>query len=45
MHLAEKNCLELTEKTANAIDDPSLRQLFISTQKNNLNLCVKAALE
>ena len=45
MHIAEKNCPELTEQTANAIDDTSLHELFISTQRNNLNLCVKAALE
>ncbi|KAF8349619.1 hypothetical protein F5887DRAFT_1128636 [Amanita rubescens] len=45
MHIAEKNCPELTEQTANAIDDDSLHELFISTQKNNLHLCVKAALQ
>ena len=45
MHIAEKNCPELTEQTAIAIDDASLRRLFISTQMNNLDLCVKAALE
>jgi len=45
MHIAEKNCPELTAQTANAIDDASLHELFISTQKNNLDLCVKAALQ
>jgi hypothetical protein len=44
MNLPEKNCAELTQKTADAIDDDSLHQLFISTQKNNLDLCVKSAL-
>ncbi|KAF8349617.1 hypothetical protein F5887DRAFT_914534 [Amanita rubescens] len=44
MHIAEKNCTELTEQTANAIDDTSLQAVFISTQRNNLHLCVKAAL-
>ncbi len=45
MHIAEKNCPELTEQTANAIDDASLHEMFISTQRNNLYLCVKAALQ
>ena len=35
-------CPELTERTANAIDDDSLRKLFVSTQMNNLDLCGKA---
>ena len=41
----ENDCPELTEKTADAIDDASLRELFVSTQMNNLGLCVKAGLE
>ena len=45
MHKKEKNCPELTQETANAIDDASLHQLFISIQKNNLDLCVKSALQ
>jgi len=45
MHIAEKNCPELTEQTANAIDDASLQEMFISTQRNNLYLCAKAALQ
>ncbi len=45
MDLSENNCPELTEKTANAIDDASLLQLFLSTQMNNLDLCVKVALQ
>ena len=40
-----KNCPELTQETANAIDDASLRELFISTQMNNLDLCAKSALQ
>ena len=39
------DCLELTKKTADAIDDDSLRELFVSTQMNNLDLCCKAAIE
>jgi hypothetical protein len=45
MDLPEKNCAELTQKTADAVDDNSIHQLFVSTQKNNLDLCVKSALQ
>ena len=45
MDLPEKNCAELTQKTAGAIDDDSIHQLFVSTQMNNLDLCVKSALQ
>ncbi|KAF8623993.1 hypothetical protein AX15_006093, partial [Amanita polypyramis BW_CC] len=45
MQLPESNCSQLTEKTAEAIDVASLQQLFTSVQMNNLNLCVKAALQ
>ncbi|KAF8728388.1 hypothetical protein AX14_006725 [Amanita brunnescens Koide BX004] len=44
MDLPEKNCAELTQKTADTIDDDSIHQLFVSTQMNNLDLCVKSAL-
>ena len=39
MDMAENDCPELTEKTADAIDNASLRGLFVSSQMNNLNLC------
>ena len=45
MDLQEKNCAELTLQTADAIDDDSIHQLFVSTQMNNLDLCVKSALQ
>ena len=45
MNEQEKNCPELTQETANAIDDSSLYELFVSTQMNNLDLCVKSALQ
>jgi hypothetical protein len=45
MDLLEKNCVELTQKTADAIDSDSIHQLFVSTQKNNLDICVKSALQ
>ena len=44
MDMPDKNCPELTEKTADAITDTSMHQLFVSTQRNNLHLCVKSAL-
>jgi hypothetical protein len=44
MDLQEKNCTELTQQTADAIDHDSIHQLFVSTQMNNLDLCVKSAL-
>ncbi|KAF8341789.1 hypothetical protein F5887DRAFT_1135775 [Amanita rubescens] len=45
MDLPEKHCPELAQQTADAIDDESLHHLFVSTQKNNLDLCVKAAFQ
>ena len=45
MDLPGNDCPELTEKTADAIDDDSLRELFVSTQMNNLDLCGKAGIE
>ena len=44
MHKPENNCLGLTQETANAIDDISLHELFVSTQMNNIYLCVKSGL-
>jgi hypothetical protein len=45
MHMLGKDCAELTELTANSIDDAGLHELFVSSQRNNLNLCVKTALQ
>ena len=45
MDLPETDCHEVTEITAKAIDNASLYELFVSTQRNNLDLCVKSALE
>ena len=44
MHEIEKQCPELTEKTAEALDNEVLKGLFIITQRNNLDLCIKYAL-
>jgi len=45
MDKPENDCPELTERTADAIDDASLQELFVSTQMNNLGLCVKSGLK
>ena len=45
MDIAENDCPELSEKTAHAIDDSSLQELFISTQMNHVDLCVRSGLE
>ena len=45
MDIPENTCSELVEKTADIIDDASLHQLLVSTQMNNLDLCVKAAIK
>ena len=44
MHKPENNCPELTQETANAIDDTSLHEFFVSTQMNNIDLCIKSGL-
>ena len=43
--MPENGCPELTEKTADAIDNASLQELFISTQMNNLDLCGKTGIK
>ncbi|KAF8329254.1 hypothetical protein F5887DRAFT_119034 [Amanita rubescens] len=45
MDIPENDCPELTKITADAIDDESLQELFVSTQMNNLGLCVKYGLK
>ncbi len=42
MHIEDTKCSELTELTAESLDNEALRDLFISTQKNNLSLCIKS---
>ncbi|KAG8827366.1 hypothetical protein FRC18_009908 [Serendipita sp. 400] len=39
------DCGDLVEQTAAALDDETLRQLFVSTQRNNLKICIRYALE
>ncbi|KAF8711482.1 hypothetical protein AX14_013269, partial [Amanita brunnescens Koide BX004] len=45
MDMPEMNCPEVAEKTADAVTDATMHQLFVSTQKNNLDLCAKSALQ
>lgn len=45
MDLVENNCPELSEKTADAVTHDTLRQLFVSTQMNNIDLFAKFALQ
>jgi len=41
MNKLEAKCPELTAQTASVLDDNVLQQLFVSTQQNNLELCIK----
>ncbi|KDR79305.1 hypothetical protein GALMADRAFT_1233028 [Galerina marginata CBS 339.88] len=36
-------CAELIEKTANVLNDDTLKLLFVSVQENNVNLCIHYA--
>ena len=45
MHKTESNCTEIVEKMAEAITNDALQVLFVSTQKNNVELCTKYAIE
>jgi hypothetical protein len=41
MHEPGGNCDELMKKTVDALSSEELQQLFVSTQQNNLDLCVE----
>ncbi len=45
MHIESNKCPELTELTVKALNNEALRDLFISTQKNNLSLCIKYTIQ
>ena len=36
---------ELTEKTADSLDNVALKMLYVSVQQNNLELCIRYAVE
>jgi hypothetical protein len=43
MHKETASCADLIEKTAHAIDDKTLKLLFVSVQQNNINVCIEYA--
>jgi hypothetical protein len=45
MDKEENQCSELSEKTVDILDNDILVNLFVSTQKNNLNLSIKKSIE
>jgi len=44
MDKEENQCSELSERTMDILDNDILVKLFVSTQKNNLDLCIKKAI-
>ena len=45
MHEPGANCNELIEKTAAALSSEELKRLFLSTQENNVEICLKYGIE
>ena len=45
MHEAGGNCNELIKKATDALSSKKLQQSFLSTQKNNLDICGEYAIE
>ena len=45
MDKEENQCSELSEKTMDILDNDILVNLFVSTQKNNLDLCIQKSIE
>jgi len=41
MHEPGADCKDLIEKTAAALSSEELQQLFLSTQQNNLEICIQ----
>jgi hypothetical protein len=44
MHKPETDCRELTQTVAVVLGDENLQRLFVSTQRNNLKLCIEFAM-
>ena len=44
MNKEENECSKLSQKTMDILDDV-LVNLFVSTQQNNLDLCIKKSIE
>jgi len=45
MNKQENHCSELSEETMNILDNNVLINLFVSTQMNNLDLCIKGGIQ
>ena len=45
MDKEENQCSELSKKTADILDNNILVNLFVSTQKNNLDLCIERSIK
>jgi hypothetical protein len=46
LHKGEGDCSELIAQTAIALEDnATIQQMFVRTQRNNLELCMKDALQ
>ena len=45
MRMEDSSCEELIEKTANVLDDDTLKLLFISVQHNNIDICIEHAIQ
>ncbi|KAJ7939616.1 hypothetical protein B0H13DRAFT_2226253 [Mycena leptocephala] len=43
MRCEASSCVELIDKTANALNDDNIRLLFVSVQQNNIDLCINWA--
>ncbi len=45
MNKPEADCHQLVDTVAAVLGNTGLQQLFVSTQRNNLELCIKYAVE
>jgi hypothetical protein len=45
MNLSQSHCNELVKETAAALDQKILQALFVSTQRNQMELCFKYSIE
>ena len=45
MHESGADCNDLIEKTAAALSSEELQQLFLSTQHNNVEICLKYGIQ
>ncbi|KAJ6455168.1 hypothetical protein C8R45DRAFT_1188295 [Mycena sanguinolenta] len=43
MRMDQSDCIDLINKTANALSDDTLKLLFVSVQQNNIDLCINWA--